>query len=61
MLVVPYSFVESAESAVCFGQSVVYFPADLDVWCDGTPQINELMNCFQLSSTDGDVERAVLF
>ena len=61
MLVVPYSFVESAKSIVCLGQSVVYFPSDLGVWCDGTPQISELMNCFQLSSTDGDVGRAVLF
>ena len=31
MLVVPYSFVESVESAVCFGQSVVYFPVYLGV------------------------------
>ena len=57
MFVVPYSFVESAESAVCLGQSVVYFPVDLGVSCDCTPQISELMNCFQLSSTDGDVGR----
>ena len=61
MLVVPYSFVESAKSAVCLGQSVVYFPGDLGFWCDGTPQISELINCFQLSSTDGDVGRALLF
>ena len=57
MLVVPYSFVESAESA---DQSVVYFPVNLGIWYDDTPQISELMNCFQLSSTNGDVGRAVL-
>ena len=55
MLVVPYSFVESPESAVCFGQYVVNFSVDL-----GTLQISELMICFQLSSSDGDVGRAVL-
>ena len=44
MLVVPYSFEELAESAVCLGQSVVYFSVNLGVWCDGTPQISELMN-----------------
>ena len=27
---------------------------------DGTPQIIELMNCFQLISTNGDAERVVL-
>ena len=61
MLVVQYSFVESAESAVYLGQYVVYSPVDFGVWCDGTLQINELVNIFQLSSTDGDVGRAVLF
>ena len=60
MLIVPYSFVESAESVVCLGQSVVYFPVDLGVWCGSTLQISEQMNCFQLSSTDGDVGRGVL-
>ena len=61
MLVVPYSFVESVKSVVCLDQSVVYFPVDLSVSCDGTPQKSELMNCFQLSSTDGDEGRALLF
>ena len=61
MLVVPYSFVESAESAVYLGQTVVYFPVDLGVKCDGTSQISELMNYLHLSSTDGDVGRVVLF
>ena len=31
VFVVPDSFVESAEGAVCFGESVVYFPVDLGV------------------------------
>ena len=31
MLVVPYSFVESAESALCLDQSVVYFLLNLGV------------------------------
>ena len=57
MLAVLYSFVGSAESAVCFGQSVVYFPVDLGIWCDDTSQVRELVNCFQLSSTDSDVGR----
>ena len=61
MFAVPYSFAESAESAVWLGQSVVYFPVDLGVWCDGIPNISELVNCFQLSSTNGDVEGVVLF
>ena len=60
MLAVPYSFVESAESAVCLGQSVVYFPGDLDIWCDSTPPVSELVNCFQLSFTDGYVGKVVL-
>ena len=61
MFVVPYSFVESAESALYLGQSVVYFPVDLGIWCEGTPYINGLMNCLLLSSTDGDVGRVVFF
>ena len=60
MLVVPYTFVEITESAVCLGQSV-YFLVDFGVLCNGTPQKGELMNCFPLSSTNGDVGRAVLF
>ena len=59
MLAVPNSFIESANSALCLGQSVVYFPVNLSIWCDGKPQVSELANCFQLSSTDGDVGRAV--
>ena len=61
MLVVPYSFAVSVKSAFCLGQSVVYFLVDLCVWCDGTSQINELINCFRFSSTDGGVGRVVLF
>ena len=57
MLVVPYSFVESAENACRFGQSIVYLPVDLGVWFNGTPQIIELMNYFLLNSND--VKRAV--
>ena len=58
MLVVPYTFVEITESAVCLGQSV-YFLVDFGVLC--TPQKDELMNCFPLSSINGNVGRAVLF
>ena len=57
MLTVPYSFVESA---VCLGKSVVYFLVDIAVWFGGTPQVSELGNYFQFSSTNGDVGRAVL-
>ena len=53
-------FVESAKSAIYLGQSVVYFPVDLGIWCDRTPQISELMNCFQLSSTDGGESSTLL-
>ena len=61
MLAIPYSFVVFAKTAVCLGKSVFYFPVNLGVSCDGTPQISELMNCFQLSSTNGDVGSVVLF
>ena len=61
MLAAPYSLVESVESTVCFSQSDVYFSVNLDVWCDGTPQVSEWVNCFQLSSIDGDIGRVVLF
>ena len=51
----------SAESTVCLGQSVVYFSVNLGVRCDVTPQVIELMDCFQVSSTDCDVGRVILF
>ena len=61
MPVIPHSFVESAESAVCLDHSVIYFSVDLGIWCDGTPQISEMINYFELSYIDDDVGRVVLF
>ena len=56
MLVVSNSFVESAKTTVYLGQSVVYFPVNLGIWCHVTSQISELINCCGEGSSFQEVQ-----